>query len=620
MTFPKDLPSYDSSSTSALPRPREILEILHILPQPLDPHQKKNSHRLTFNKPRMSSIASKPFKWLYHMTGLSSVVATGIDAWLIIITRSFRMFAYGFNALIMALFFEELGYPDDMMGVFFTMTLLGDVLLSLVLTLVADGLGRRRILFAGSALMVLSGAAFALSENYWVLLAAAVLGVISPSGSEIGPFRAVEESTLSHLTVPETRAEVLTWYIVTATVGTSAGLVFCGNLVDKLQSKGWTAKESYHVLFWIYSACGVANMILTLFLSRKCEADSHSSQQKYQQVPQEEEQETRSSAQTHDRRPSTIPLIASQKKKSKFAQISKESRPVLYKLCTIMSLDSLASGMAAYSLINLYLDRKFGLPKGKLGDIMSVTWFISAFMNMWAGAIAKRIGLIKTMVFTHLPSAIFLGLLPAPTSLGPTIALLFARASLNSMDQAPRSAFIAAVVKPEERTAVMGIVNVLKILAQSAGPSITGVLASKGLFWLAFAMAGGLKVSYDLGLLAMFVNTQLHKHEQPKAASDEEDVYTIVDDEDEDSEDESEGAGSRKGNDGGEGINDDLDGALRKDIRPPRRPASLRKSFSFPSKEVSHGKIGEDDSAASSEVDLSKGHKRSESFPLKDVS
>jgi MFS family permease len=534
------------------------------------------------------------------------------------------MFAYGFNALIMALFFEEMGYADDLMGVFFTMTLLGDVLLSLILTLVADGLGRRRILFAGSALMVLSGAAFALSENYWILLFAAVVGVISPSGSEIGPFRAVEESTLSHLTVPETRAEVLTWYIVTATVGTSAGLVFCGNLVDLLQTQGWSAKEAYHVLFWIYSACGAINMVLTLFLSSKCEADGYSSnqaagKQEYQSLPQSEPTTPSSPTQTgHARTPSSTPLVANQllppQKKnsksggipSKLAQISPESRPILYKLTAIMSLDSLASGMAAYSLINLYLDRKFGLPKGRLGDIMSVTWFISAFMNMWAGAIAKRIGLIKTMVFTHLPSAVFLALLPVPRNLGMTVVLLFARASLNSMDQAPRSAFIAAVVRPSERTAVMGIVNVVKILAQSGGPSVTGLLAKSGVFWVAFVVAGVCKMCYDLGLLVLFVGTKLHKHEGGQESElvrdEEEDLGELVDD--------SESSESE----------DEVYLGLGKDIKPERRPSAPRKSFSFPSGKVKAGTIGDDDD----EVDIAspktlKGHRRTESFPLKDV-
>lgn len=529
------------------------------------------------------------------------------------------MFAYGFNALIMALFFEEMGYADDMMGIFFTMTLLGDVLLSLLLTLVADGLGRRKVLFGGSCLMVLSGAAFALSENYWILLFAAVVGVISPSGSEIGPFRAVEESTLSHLTGPETRAEVLTWYIVTATVGTSAGLVFCGNLVDKLQAMGWTAKEAYHTLFWIYSACGAINMLLTLFLSSKCEAESHSSnqqqKQEYQSLPQSEPS---SSPQTHTRTPSSTPLIQNGQAApatpteskptttpkpgifAKFAQISTESRPILYKLTAIMSLDSLASGMAASSLISLYVSRKFSLPKGHLGDIMSITWFISAFMNIWAGAIAKRIGLIKTMVFTHLPSAIFLALLPVPRGLTGTVVLLFARSCLSSMDQAPRSAFIAAVVRPEERTAVMGIVNVVKILAQSGGPSVTGFLAKNGLFWVAFLCAGVCKVCYDLGLLTLFVGTKLYKHEGVvEPARDEEDLELLEDS------DEEEDIGSEEEN----GLGKDL--AIGKNTDAPRR------SFSFPSGKPKERKESEED--VGGDLASLKGHRRTDSFPSKGV-
>ena len=278
-----------------------------------------------------------------------------------------------------------------------------------------------------------------------------------------------------------------------------------------------------------------------------------------------------------------------------------------------MSLDSLASGMAAYSLINLYLDRKFGLPKGRLGDIMSVTWFISAFMNMWAGAIAKRIGLIKTMVFTHLPSAIFLALLPVPRNLGMTVVLLFARASLNSMDQAPRSAFIAAVVRPEERTAVMGIVNVVKILAQSGGPSVTGLLAKSGVFWVAFVVAGVCKMCYDLGLLVLFVGTKLHKHEGGQDATavrdEEEDLGELLD-HSESSESEDDTA-----------LEEDLGSG--KKVETARSPSALRKSFSFPSGKAKVGTIdGEED--GDFEVDASspktpKGHKRTESFPLKDV-
>ncbi|KAF2427176.1 MFS general substrate transporter [Tothia fuscella] len=487
----------------------------------------------------MASTAFKPFKWLYAETGFSSVLSTGKDAWLVILSRSLRMFAFGFNALIMGLFFQELGYSDDAMGLFFTLTLLGDVLLSLFLTLVADQIGRRKILFGGSILMVLSGATFAWSDNYWILLVAAVLGVISPSGNEIGPFRAVEESILAGLTVPGTRTEVVTWYVVTATVGTSTGLVVCGNLVDwamkdgGTESRGWTGRETYHFCFWIYSTVGVVNMVLALLLSNKCEVDGG----ERTRHPATEQDAFLGDESDEEAGISPAELRKSEKspqKKSKFAQISPESRPILYKLCAIMSLDSFSSGMAAYSLINLYMDRKFSLPKGQLGDIMSITWFTAAFMNMFASALSRRIGLIKTMVFTHLPSAVFLALLPLPKTLTPTIGLLLARASLNSMDQAPRTAFIAAVVRPEERTAVMGIVNVGKILAQSGGPSLTGWLASRDLFGLAFVTAGVLKGCYDLGLLGMFVGMKLHRHE--RTGEREAEGYRAVDTEEQEEE------------------------------------------------------------------------------------
>jgi predicted MFS family arabinose efflux permease len=129
---------------------------------------------------------------------------------------------------------------------------------------------------------------------------------------------------------------------------------------------------------------------------------------------------------------------------------------------------------------------------------------ISTVGNVWSASLAKRVGLIQAMVATHLPSSIFLALLPAPPQLSYTICLLVARAVLNSMDQAPRSAFLSVVVLPQERTAVMGVVNILKTLSQSAGPWATGLLADHGHFWVAFVAAGSLKGTYDLLLLAFF--------------------------------------------------------------------------------------------------------------------
>lgn len=467
--------------------------------------------------------------------------------------------------------------------------------------------------------MVVSGAAFAISENYWVLLGAAVVGVISPGGNEIGPFRAVEESVLSSLTVSGTRAEVLSWYVVTATLGTSGGLVFCGGLVDKLLGRGWTAREAYHVLFWIYSGCGGVNMGLTLLLSEKCEVDGQAEREgkeEYQSLPQSE---STTSPETCTRTPSNTSTSGINSKSppkskgilSKFTHITPSSRPTLYKLCAIMSLDSLASGMAAYSLISLYISRKFALPKGALGSILSITWFISAFMNIWSGAIAKRIGLIKTMVFTHLPSAIFLGLLPVPRGLTGTVVLLFARSCLSSMDQAPRSAFIAAVVRPEERTGVMGIVNMVKILAQAGGPSVTGLLAEHDLFWVALMLAGSFKVCYDLGLLTLFVGTKLDRFEEGGAvigeARDEEDLAELLDDSDSDEEEQN--SSSKEEN----GLGEDID------VGQKRRQS--RKSFRLSSSKLDKSKENEEDVDGDGDGDLAspKGHEKSNSFHMKEV-
>ncbi|KAJ9642041.1 hypothetical protein H2199_005256 [Coniosporium tulheliwenetii] len=454
-------------------------------------------------------------RWLFSEFGLKTLASSGRDTYIILLLRFLRMFAYGSAALILALYFAALGHSDEKIGLFMTLTLLGDVVISLFLTLVADKLGRRTTLLLGSCLMAGAGAVFALSGNYWVLLIAAILGVISPSGNEIGPFRAIEESTLAHLVEPE-------------------GDRMCLPEVD-----------AYRAVFWMYAVLGAVNACLSLFLSRKCEVAA-------QRIPPADA----TSAEDDESRPllqdgngsiadgNADDLNGKAKDHKGFlSHISPETRSILLRLCALFFMDSLASGMVPYSLINYYMDRKFHMPKNKLGAIMSAAMFVSSVSNIFAASISKRIGLIKTMVFTHLPSAIFLALIPAPRSLALTICLLVGRASLNSMDQAPRSAFLSAVVLPNERTAVMGIVNVVKTLSQSGGPLITGILAGRSRFWVAFVAAGALKASYDIGLLTFFVNTKLRhqgrRDDDPDAGSepdgdpgisarndDEEDVVT----------------------------------------------------------------------------------------------
>ncbi|KAL8789803.1 MAG: hypothetical protein Q9195_006637 [Heterodermia aff. obscurata] len=449
------------------------------------------------------------FRHVANELGLTTLSQSSRDVYLLLLTRFIRMFAYGSSTLILALYFEALGIPDTQIGLFMTLTLVGDIAISLGLTIVADRLGRRRVLTLGALLMALSGVVFATTSNYWVLLLAAILGVISPSGSDIGPFRAVEESTLAHLSNAKTRPEIFAWYVIIGTAGTASGTLICGFVTQALQSGGWGQVDSYRITFWAYAAIGLLKAAINLLLSRQCEPDPPAPQKEAPGPPAADDEQQ--------------PLLANRAPASKLATVttlSPNSRFTLLKLCGLFGFDSLGSGMVATSLITFFMKRKFSILERELGTISSAAWVFSCIGTIFAASIAKRIGLIKTMVLTHLPSVIFLILFPFPASLTLTVILLVARASLSSMDQAPRSAFLSAVVLPQERTAVMGIVNTVNTMSQSSGPLITGALAGHGRFWIAFVVAGALKGLYDLGLLAMFVHTKLEGDENGQESSE----------------------------------------------------------------------------------------------------
>ncbi|KAI6863373.1 hypothetical protein D0864_06132 [Hortaea werneckii] len=483
------------------------------------------------------SALFKPFVWFYREFGVAAIHETGRNAYIIILTRTLRMLAYGTNSLILALFFAELQFSDYRIGLFFSLTLLGDVLLGVILTLVADRVGRRKILCGGSILMAVSGTSFAIFENYWVLLFAAVVGIISATGGDYGPFRAIEESMLSHLTNPQTRADVLAWYVTLSSLGSAVGSELSGRLIKYFRTtNGWDLRTVYHSLFWLYTVMGIINAVLTLLLTKECEMEP---KEEYASVPQEDEDgNVRRSATSAEvtnsfdgNGNSPAPASSGFKEASKFkkywsqmsrwlAQISAPTRSTMYKLWPLLAVDSLADGMVPYPLTNYYVDNKFHPAKSTLGDVTAVAFFLGAISSVFAGPLARKIGLINTMVFTHIPSSAAVLAFPAPGSLWLTVVLLLVRAGLNNMDQAPRSAFIAAVVKPEERTAVMGITSTLKTLAAMAGPSLTGLLAGGDRFWIAFVAAGALRLAYDIGLYVLFINMKLYQHEPDFQASD----------------------------------------------------------------------------------------------------
>lgn len=465
----------------------------------------------------MISIPAFLHKYAWQESGLASLWVTGRDAWLIIFARCCRMVAYGASSLILALFFSEIQVSDSRIGLFLTLTLVGDVVLSLIISLVADRVGRRRTAMFGAALMILAGLTFSLSENYWVLLPAAVVGVLSATGGDTGPFRAIEESTLSELTVPETRADVLSWYITTAALGSAFGTAAAGRLVQWLQAKdGWTLLAAYHVCFAVYALMGSFAFLASFALSSKCElrvptvVDDSEAGEAAEGLLQDQELSPVDSEHHVTEEPKPKP------KANSIAQISKETRNIMYALWFLLMVDSLADGMVSMSLTTYYMDEKFHPSKSTLGDVLSASYFLAACSAVFAGPLSRHIGLVNTMVFTHIPSSLAVLIFPLPQSRFLTFALLLLRVGLNNMDQAPRAALIAAVVKPEERTAVMGITSTLRTLANVTGPSFTGLLADSDRFWIAFVVGGALRLAYDVGLFVMFINIQLYKHEPLK--------------------------------------------------------------------------------------------------------
>lgn len=281
--------------------------------------------------------------------GLLSLARSPLDVKLLIAQRLVRLSAYGASTLVLVSLLRALGHSRAQAGLFMSLTLAGDVLVSLLLALAADRLlGRRAVLALGAALMAASGLVFAAApRSYAVLLAAAVLGVISPSGNEIGPFRAVEESVVAHLTPREDRADVYAWYSLAGTAGTALGMVTCGWAVEAATARlGWTLLDAYRAVFVAYAALGVVKLVLALALSPAVEAD---------EKPQREASAADVSAEE------TTPLLPdgaqeeTQTKKVNAArrwwtamlpQLSPESKGITAALCLLFALDSFASGLA----------------------------------------------------------------------------------------------------------------------------------------------------------------------------------------------------------------------------------------------------------------------------------
>ncbi|MEO7118284.1 MAG: MFS transporter [Candidatus Limnocylindrales bacterium] len=385
------------------------------------------------------------------------------DARLLFVTRSARMFGYGFLSVVLALYLAAIGLDGLHIGLILTLTLLGDAAVSLWLTIHADRLGRRRILVAGALLVVVAGVVFALSNDFWVLLLAAIIGVISPSGNEVGPFLAVEQAALSQTIPGPRRTGVFAWYNLVGSVATAIGALTAGLLAQALQSGGSSVLDSYRAIVLGYAAVGMVMAALFLLISPAVEVPA---------AP-----------------PTTIARRLGLHR----------SQGIVARLSMLFGLDSFAGGFVIQSLIALWFQQRFGVEPAVLGAIFFGANLVAGLSALLAARIAARIGLINTMVFTHLPSNVLLILVPLMPDVRLAIAMLLLRFSISQMDVPTRQAYTMAVVDPDERSAAAGVTGIARSLGAAASPSIAApLLAVPGLAAAPFLIAGGLKIVYDL--------------------------------------------------------------------------------------------------------------------------
>lgn len=412
---------------------------------------------------------------MVQATGCEYVVATSwsplpsiMDIIILFSTRMIRLFCYGFLSVILALYLAEIGLSDGQIGLLFTLTLAGDALISLWLTTNADRFGRKRTLILGALLMAGAGLAFVLTRNIGLLILAAVVGVISPSGNEIGPFLSVEQAGLTQLISDKKRTQFFAWYALVGSFATAVGALSGGWLAQGLQDHAWTALESYRVVLIGYAIGGLLLFLLFLSLTKSVEVE----------IIQD----------------TTRRLFGLHR-----------SRDVVFKLSSLFAMDAFAGGLLVQSLIVYWFHVRFGVESGMLGSIFFGANVLAGVSALLAVRIASRFGLINTMVFTHIPSNILLILVPLMPTLPLAIAVLLLRFSISQMDVPTRQSYTMAVVSPDERSAASGVTAIARSVGAAVSPALTGLLFSiPVLFNVPFFLSGGLKIIYDLLLYREF--------------------------------------------------------------------------------------------------------------------
>jgi len=389
-----------------------------------------------------------------------------LDGRLLFATRMVRLFAYGLVSVILALYLAEVGLQDRSIGLLLSLTLAGDAAISLWITTHADRIGRRRMLMVGAGLMILAGTTFGLTDSFILLTVAAIIGTISPSGNEVGPFLPIEQAGLSQTISDHQRTQVFAWYNLVGSFATALGALTGGGAAQALHTAGLTSLNSYRIVLLVYALLGAVLMMLFVRLS---------------------------------------PAVETLEKPAAGSALGlHRSRGVVMRLSALFALDAFAGGLIVQSLVAYWFHIKFGVAPSVIGGIFFGANLFAGLSALAAARVAARFGLVNTMVFTHIPSNILLMFVPLMPTLPLAILVLLARFSISQMDVPTRQSYVMAVVDPAERSAAAGVTGISRTVGATCSPLLTGIFLNAGLLSLPFFAAGGLKIAYDLTLYRSF--------------------------------------------------------------------------------------------------------------------
>jgi len=387
---------------------------------------------------------------------------TSRDAAPLLAARALRAFGDGFVSLLLPYYLTLLGYNAFQIGLLVTATLLGSGLLTLAVGFIAHRHPARQLLYAGSLLMAATGFAMAIVSDFWPLLAVAVVGTLNPAANDVTPITPLEQTLLARATSAESRTALFARHSLIGALVAAIGAQAAG--LPALAGEDAAAQlEAVRGMFVFYALLGLASFALYRRLSPL--AGHGSGEQPVALGP---------------------------------------SRGIVYRLAALFSLDSFAGGFAVQSLLALWLLQRFELSVSATATIFFWAGLLTAFSHLAAVPVARRFGLVNTMVFTHLPANLFLILVPLMPTLELALLFLLLRSALSSMDVPVRTSYVMAVVTPGERPAAASLTAVPRSLASALSPTLAGALLAASPFGWPLVICGTLKIAYDLTLLRMF--------------------------------------------------------------------------------------------------------------------